>query len=308
MDLLTGIAAAFKRVARAPTSGSGTHAKVFFSLSLAGKDNQVVWEKRCSSLGHTLRSILNQTDSRFRIIIVGHEYPEIAEMNDRRIKFISCSFDKPKDRAGSFLDKRRKRIISGRYIARKGGGYVVWMDADDLVSKNLVRYMRRKTDPNGYIFQNGYLLDFPSMIIAPIPGAWKKTFDQCCGSCAAIYFSREDIGESYSEAIASYYGRFVQHAKWQQVADNEGRPLHPVPFPAVIYVLNTAHNLSAMPTTGREYIQKINQEIIDNSIPLSPKIAKEFSIFPVRDRVLRMLLISRGIPGHEMAMYLLRKQ
>jgi hypothetical protein len=185
IDLFAGISAACKRVARAPTSGSGARPKVFFSISLAGKDDQATWQKRCSLLGHTLRSIFNQTDSHFKIVIVGHEYPDITEMNDKRITFIRCFFDKPKDRAQSLLDKRRKRIIGALYISKKRGGYIIWLDADDLVSRKLVQYMRKKADPNGYIFLKGYALDHSSKIIAPVPGAWEKTFDQVCGSCAA---------------------------------------------------------------------------------------------------------------------------
>jgi hypothetical protein len=106
----TGVNATFKRVARAWTRKPRANSKIFFSIPLAGKSDQLGWERRCSLLGQTLRSILNQTDADFTVLIAAHEQPEIEEIKGKPVKVIKCSFDKPTRHPQFSWNKRRKRI------------------------------------------------------------------------------------------------------------------------------------------------------------------------------------------------------
>ena len=44
---------------------------VFFSIPLAGKRDEAGWGISCRLLGHTLASVLNQTDPTFEIVMSG---------------------------------------------------------------------------------------------------------------------------------------------------------------------------------------------------------------------------------------------
>jgi hypothetical protein len=176
-------------------------------------------------------------------------------------------------------DKYRKKISNVLQIKERGGGYIIIFDADDLASKNVVKYIREKNAPYGYIFQKGYVLDYSSGLIADIPGAWKSNFDKVCGSCAALYLTPADIGSNTRDMRESYYGRFRGHSKWEETAALAGRPLHSVPFPAVIYVLNTSQNSSEVGRPGRA--QVIAAKIRKHRVTVTPDMIDEFSLAPV---------------------------
>ncbi len=57
-------------------------------------------------------------------------------------------------------------------VRKLGGGYVMMLDADDLVSNRLVEYVLNDKDPHGYIVEVGYAYDWKANLIAPIPGVW----------------------------------------------------------------------------------------------------------------------------------------
>ena len=138
-------------------------------------------------------------------------------------------------------------------------------------------YMREKDDPNGYIFKQGYLLDYSAGLIAPVPGALPKTFDKYCGSCAAIHFAENEIGDSEPEYKLSYYVRFKNHVNWEQVAASEGRPLQSVPFPAAVYVRNTSQSISSA-LRSEHKLRVILEGIKENEITITSEIVEDFSL------------------------------
>jgi hypothetical protein len=253
--------------------------KVFFSIPLAGRRDDQGWKTTCSMLANTLNSIYRQTDLNFEIIISGHERPDISQLNDQRIIFIESTFKKPTDPSEYMRDKYRKKVSNILQVKERGGGYTIIFDADDLASKNLVKYIRGEDAPYGYIFQKGYVLDYSSGLIASIPGAWKSNFDKVCGSCAALYLTPADIGSNTRDMRESYYGRLRGHSKWEETAAFAGRPLHSVPFPAVIYVLNTSQNSSSVGRPGRE--QAITARIRKHRVTVTSDMIDEFSLASV---------------------------
>jgi hypothetical protein len=270
---------------------------VFFSIPLAAKRDEAGWEIACRLLRHTLGSILGQTDPEFEIVITGHDRPPIEELDDTRVSFLHAPFAPPRDQSAFLADKGRKRRHNARHIRARGGGYIVFMDADDLVSRHLVKYIRAFGHPHGYIFKRGYVLDYQSGAIGPIPGARQGAFDQYCGSCAAIHFSPQEIGVTDAVQRLSLYGQFRNHTKWEEIAARIGRPLHPVPFPVAIYVLNTSQNISA---AGRRS-KRTKRWIVEphrRQTCLTPEMVTEFALAPVlasASRAARVRATVRGL-------------
>jgi hypothetical protein len=216
--------------------------KVIFNIPLASRDSVANWDRTLLLLQGTLKSILNQTNENFHAFVCSHDDPGLPEFNDVRITFLkSKSHIITNPKQGS-ADKFRKRKQINEAAAEMGGGYIFFLDADDLVSNRCVDYMIRCGDPNGYIIPLGYCMDFETKRFYAVPGVWGKPFHQVNGSCAAIYGKPADLVANNDDED-SYLGKFVQHSKFEAKALSEGRPLHRIPFPACIYMVNTEVSL-----------------------------------------------------------------
>jgi hypothetical protein len=252
---------------------------VFFSIPLAAKRDEAGWRVACTLLRNTLRSILQQSDPVLQVVITGHDRPALPELDDPRVTFLAAPFDPPRHQDEFRPDKHRKRGHSARHIRALGGGYIVLMDADDLVSRHLVLYIRGKAHPNGYIFKHGYSMDWESGAIAPLPGSMGIDFDRYCGSCAAIHFTPDEIAAREEDHLSTYHGQFRNHAKVEQAVARRGRPLQPIPFPAAAYLVNTSQNLSL--SRGVAHMEWRLGRISEGQVPLTRELVDEFSLAPV---------------------------
>jgi hypothetical protein len=124
--------------------------KVFFSIPFAAKRDDASWRRENDLFGHSLASVLNQTDSDLDVIVCGHDRPRCSQLDDPRVTFLSAPFPPPEDKSQFLTDKKRKRRETFNEIRRRGGGYVVLQDADDLVNRTLVDFIRQDRAPHGY--------------------------------------------------------------------------------------------------------------------------------------------------------------
>lgn len=215
-----------------------------FGISLASKRAVEDWAHTEHLLGRTLRSVLKQADPRFRVIICGHERPEIPELDDPRVIFMVADIEPPASSDHFRKDKMWKRRLVGAALRNMGGGYFFPLDADDLVHKDLVSYVLSEDNRRGYNINQGYVEDFLNRRLAPVPGAWSVPFDRVCGSSAVLYFEPDELPRDGHLDANLYFNLFQSHAYWPIVAEESGKPLATVPFPAAVYVVNHSQNLS----------------------------------------------------------------
>lgn len=226
-------------------SGNGKVPPNFiFGLSLASRAASQKWDHTEHLLARTLRSVLNQSDPRFRVVICGHERPDIKELDDPRVIFITADIKPPANSSQFRRDKMWKRRLIGAALRNMGGGYFFPLDADDLVHTNLVAHVLSDDNRRGYNINHGYVEDFLNSKLAPVPGAWSVPFDRVCGSSAVLYFEPEDLPLDGRNDESLYFNLFQSHAYWPVVAEESGKPLATVPFPAAVYVVNHSQNLS----------------------------------------------------------------
>lgn len=232
------------RINPAPRAGADTTAPLVFGISLASRQVSSDWARTTELLGHTLRSLLAQSDPRFAVIICGHEQPELAELKDPRVRFIASDAKPPTDPRKYRGDKMRKRRLIGAAMREMGGGYFFPLDADDLVHVDLVRHVRETDNRRGYWIASGYALDYAGLKLAPVPGVWGADYNRVCGSSALIYFNEDDLPIDGDNEEELYFNLFQSHAYWPVMAEEYGRKLDPLPFAAGVYVLNHSQNLS----------------------------------------------------------------
>ena len=227
-----------------PASLASAVPEFMFGISLASARVSGNWGRTQELLGHTLRSLLNQSDPRFSVVICGHERPNLPELSDSRVRFIECDQDPPKRSSDFRGDKMRKRRLIGATLRGRGGGYFFPLDADDLVHRDVVAHVRADDNRKGYLIEKGYALDYRNRVLAPIPGAWSVSFDRGCGSSAAIWFETEELPVDGENDPELYFNLFQSHAYWPIVAEEYDRRLEPFPFAGGVYVVNHDQNLS----------------------------------------------------------------
>lgn len=224
--------------------GGEVDTPIVFGISLASKQVSSDWARTTELLGHTLDSLLEQSDPRFEVIICGHEKPELAAMSDPRVRFIVSDIKPPTDPRKYRTDKMRKRRLIGVALREMGGGYFFPLDADDLVHTDFVKHVRETDNRRGYVVMSGYAFDYSNRRLAPIPGVWGTDYNRVCGSSALIYFEPDDLPVDGENEEDLYFNLFQSHAYWPVLAEEYGRKLDPLPFAAGVYVLNHSQNLS----------------------------------------------------------------
>lgn len=213
-------------------------------------------------LGETLRSIVNQTDKHFLVLIAGHDRPELPELNDPRISFHPVSFPIPKDGFEGKQDQTRKTHFLGAVAKEHGGGYLMFVDSDDLVHKDIVRFVRSDDNRAGYMIRAGYVLDAVNGRLGKFSGNPPRQFFNHCGTSSIIYFVPDDLpdrstdktglrpGNSFMESVSG-------HGSWE--AKLLERDIYPatLPFRGSVYRLNTGDNASYTYRRDDKTIQRL---------------------------------------------------
>ena len=208
-----------------------------FAIPLRSRAASRDWRRVCSLLSRTLASILGQSDHSFRIAVGCHELPELTIPPDPRVAFLQTSMAIPTNLYEQMDDKRRKRRLALAYLRALGGGYVMPVDADDLVSRRLVHYVRVKPPQFGYIVNKGYELDDRTGLVKYAP-----RFNHFCGSSAIFRFSVEDLPSSEEDGREYVADMFQNHTQWKDVGEKLERPLQDLPIRGAMYVTNNGEN------------------------------------------------------------------
>ena len=252
-----------------------------FAMPVPAKKTDEQWHHLNEMLGKTVSSILNQSRNDFRVYVAGHDFPEIlSSFNDSRIEFISVDYKRISDPAQGRKDKNRKRWAIAARFREAGGGYFMYMDSDDYVHRDLVQYVHEDNNRVGYFIREGYALDYKGKRVAPIPGAWKKNFNEVCGSSGMIYFGPEDLPRSpysrFSLRTEAYF-KVRNHKVFETIEWRGGRTA-PVPFPAGIYNVNNELNLSNILVRTEERQRELANAIAKLEITDPGDILQEFGI------------------------------
>lgn len=201
------------------------------------------WPQVCTLLEQTIASVLNSSDPRCRMVIVGHEKPDFSLPADRCL-FLEAEFSPP-DAASNELpgperifvwhtDKGRKLLMGIDRARQDGAKYFMPLDADDLISSELVGHCLRHDHPHGYYVERGYRMDADS------PG-WlfsrKQFFHECGSSCilrteVAPLPEKIDLSKDFDDY---YIRRYVVHAYVPECLQKQGTPLQELSFPAAVY-------------------------------------------------------------------------
>ena len=223
----------------------------FFSIPLRPRLAPSAWATTERLLGETLRSVFAQDDPHFGVIIAGHDRPDVPELADPRVTFLQAELDRPTTSRQKQVDKLHKRRIIAAEIGRRGGGYIMFVDSDDLIDHRIVSFVRRDLNPVGYMVRGGYVLDDATGRIGLLPdGKRAQPFSSNCGTCAILRFSPDELPRMKPDRIdymrdSRFYEKvLVGHRKWETALMLHDRFPGTLPFRGVIYRMNSGDNLS----------------------------------------------------------------
>jgi len=217
---------------------------VFYFISpLRARAGTKDWAKVSRVTEQALASVFGQTDQRFRVIMCGHDEPDMQRSFDERFTFITVDFPKPEltgynDQPGA-ADKYRK-VQRALMEVDTDCTYVMLRDADDFVHRGLVAHAVERAAPHGYLIDRGY-----SYFEGSTHALEVMNFDQLCGTCAIISSTALNPPRSMDKADKERCPilSMGHHGIGAGMAER-GQPLEPVPFPAVLYFRGHGENFS----------------------------------------------------------------
>lgn len=219
--------------------------EIAFGISLKSKTVSRDWSKVQANLAKTLRSIFGSTDQNFRILIAGHEKPEIEELQHDKVTWLPVDFPPPVDSSGFSEDRKHKRRVVGAHLRNIGFcGYFMSLDADDWLHYRFVEFIRSRPIADAYVLNTGFMVNISRKEV------WlRKRFYRGCGSSAVFYFNNGDFPKSakVEDSRGSLFGLVLKAHR--NVLDNLNEVNKDgilIEFPLAAYVVGHGDNWSVI--------------------------------------------------------------
>lgn len=213
---------------------------ILWLIPMVGRANSSDWGRACALLAETLASIEAAPYRNWRVMLCSQDRPD-GFVDGPRHSFVQAP---PQDMSKGLSDQNIKARLLAEHAARtcRDFAYVSHLDADDLVHPDLPGWIAADNNGSGYIVDKGYMLDAQSGRIArmgtepPQSPFWKH-----CGSCGyfAVDFGRQKFPAFHLRLIGK------GHKNYEPRSKRLGRPLAPVPFPAMVYLVNHGENVQS---------------------------------------------------------------
>jgi hypothetical protein len=265
---------------------------IHFCIPLKSRNASKNWKNTQLLLKWTLRSIQNQTNNDFKVLIAFHDEPELVGSFLNNIVSIQAEYPDPtsvNSNISSLADRKRldkyykKRLLMLK-VSEFGGGFVMFVDGDDLVHRKLAHFINENQDSNGYYFTKGWEFYTDRKLLKFAP-----KFNNLCGTSAVIKYLPEDLPNVFSFdgydrlniLRSNNYPFDFGHPEWPQIFSYLNRPLKPLKFIGAVYMMNTGENLS-ISTSNIGYRRQLIRKIIP-PFPIIPKLRRDFSIPNVQE-------------------------
>jgi len=232
---------------------------IYFAIPLRSKTTTNNWGKIQTLFNNTIRSIYSQTDPNFKIIVACHEKPEIDFEVDDRLEFIQVDFPSPTKKEEQMPDKFYKKRYIAKRVRELGGGHIMFVDADDLVSNSIAKFVNARPDEGGWYLNFGYEYNQLTHKIQIMP-----FFHLICGTCAIMKFEVNDLPSDVKFKGFVQEKKYIfdySHSDWKSVYGIKKTKLKQLPFIGAVYNINTGENVSKVNVEnsngGRKKLQKI---------------------------------------------------
>jgi len=247
-------------------------------------------------LRRTLASVEAQTDKAFAVVVVCNKRPAWAVESGNRL-FVEVDFPPAalpssvnEEHAWVYLDKGAKNAVGLLHAKRFGPTHVMFVDADDFVSRRLAEHVRLNSSAPGWYFQRGLMYSGQFKIAEA-----RENFSTYCGTSHILRRDllpvEMDLAAAFSldgvlAALDRTYVRRIlgDHQDFVSYAAKRGQALAPLPFTGAVWHTETGENSSRM-AWGQSRFGSIWGK------PLSPAESEEFGIPLARRSVQESVLL-----------------
>lgn len=261
---------------------------LIFIIPLKSSQVSGSWELVCKLFERTLRSVCCQTSSEFRVIVVCHEQPSIV-FSHSYITYVTVDFPIPgKNYVSKEKDKMGKMLMGLIHAQAFNPSHVMFIDADDCVSKHLAEFVNQHPNHNGWFIGKGYEYREDIQLLK----IRKKNFHLRTNTSHIINYDllEPDIKMGFDDVKRE--NCVLYHVDTTRILKSRGVPLSLLPFRGVIYITDNGENMwwsQASITSGiknsdfKEVVRfqggKLYQLFITR--PLTNEIRDEFGIYDI---------------------------
>ncbi|MCW5515613.1 hypothetical protein [Muriicola sp. Z0-33] len=216
------------------------------------------WKVFSILVERTMQSICQQTSQNFKVVVVCHEIPEM-NFKHENLEFIQVDFDPPSTKriddpneidpknpyrnVAKEEDKARKIMKGVEYGRKYNPDYYMVVDADDCISKHLVKFVDENKSPEnvGWYFKQGFIYNEGSNLIF----LNKNTFNVLCGTCIIV-------AADYVDQLLPQEPFVVFTHDFTTLSN--GKEMKPLPFTGAIYSIANTENYCSTP----EAVKRMN--------------------------------------------------
>ncbi|KAA0098835.1 glycosyltransferase family 2 protein [Mycolicibacterium sp. P1-18] len=255
---------------------------ITFITSLRHPQNSADYGRVESLLADTLASIARQTSDDFAVLVVGNRRP--AFDLPRQTHFVEVDFDPPTTHAGAqtgmsavIWDKGTKLGIGLAAARAFDPDYVMFVDADDFVHRDIAAYVHDHAGSPGWVIRRGWMYSRSRNAYA-----LRRRLFRVCGTSFILPFeayavpddllvtsSQDEVADALGDdALQHVVGEHRYALEWWQ---KRGRELDTLPFAGAVYHVDTGENHSGSMLLGP-------------GLPHGPQLLDDFGIASSKDR------------------------
>ena len=251
-----------------------------FIIPIRHPNSSISYARAGTLLEDTLRSVCNQTDQNFRVVVVCNKTPAIS-YEKRYVEFIEVDFASPslidlKNKNPSLFDinkdKAAKHIIGLQHARKHKPDYVMFMDGDDFVHHSISKIVNAHPNENGWYIDKSYLYLHGRHILAE-----KDNFPLHCGISNIVNTDLIHLPQNVSMSMSAdeLYDAFEEsNYLLNVIGGHQGSfffyKLQPFPIRASVWTIGSREDIVGH--AGQIYSHEVR------AIFMTPTIQKQFCI------------------------------
>ncbi len=230
---------------------------ITFIIPVRHQENSNDWASLKSRLSQTIASIAGQSNSDWRAVIVANEGADLPDLPPQfsveRVSFPPNQLydlngpDREKAYDAFRLDKGR-RVLSGMLSARDSRFFMI-VDDDDFVSANIVAFVAKHPNANGWKIEKGYIWSEGGRLLLH-----QNDFSNFCGTSLIVRSDLYRLPEKFEDADIDHMKSMMgSHVRVGKALAEAGSPLEALPFRGAIYRVGHSGAHSKSPSLLRTH-------------------------------------------------------